>query len=71
MMAMSRYLQTKQAAEYLGTTESALRASAARRQVPHRRKGRLLIFDTVELDSYMAHLKGMSAKEVIQEVVPR
>ena len=45
-----RWLSVKEAAEYLGTTEHAVRHRIARGRIPHRHQGRSLLVDRVALD---------------------
>jgi len=60
-----RYLDVKAAAIYLGMTEGAVYAASARRQIPFRRQGRKLVFDAVELDTYMHQLEGVDVNEAV------
>jgi excisionase family DNA binding protein len=60
-----RYLDVQSAAIYLGTTPTAIYAAVARRQIPHRRFGRKLVFDKVELDMFVKALEGVSKDEAI------
>jgi excisionase family DNA binding protein len=48
-----RYLSTKEAAEYLGTTPAALRKRVERSELPHIKDGRRLRFDRFDLDAHM------------------
>lgn len=52
---MKCYLTVKEAAEYLGLTESALRTMVARRQVPFHKLGRRLRFDIHDLDALLVY----------------
>lgn len=61
----ARYLDTKSAAAYLGTTPGAIYASVARRLIPYRRFGRKVVFDKVELDAYIKALEGVSVDEAV------
>ena len=60
-----RYLDVKGAALYLSMTEKAVYCAAARRQIPFRRLGRKLVFDTAELDAYMHGLEGVDVGEAV------
>ena len=60
-----RYLNLKGAASYLSMTEGAVYAAVARRQIPFRRLGRKLVFDTTELDTYMHQLEGVDVNEAV------
>lgn len=60
-----RYLDVEAAADYLGTTATALYKSAQRRLVPCRKKGKRLVFDRVELDDYMHALEGVDVAEAV------
>jgi len=60
-----RYLDVEAAADYLGTTATALYKSAQRRLVPCRKKGKRLVFDRVELDDYMHALEGVEVAEAV------
>lgn len=60
-----RYMKIAQAAEYLGTTAKALYKACSRKTVPHKRRGKLLVFDRVELDRYMAGLDQVRAEEAL------
>ena len=57
-MADSRYLTTREAAEYLRKGEAAMRAHANTTDpdqfIPAIKDGRKLIFDREDLDAYMA-----------------
>lgn len=59
-----RYLDVKSCAGYMSMTEWAVYAAVHRGQLPYRRMGRKVIFDTVELDRHIRHLEGMDATEV-------
>ncbi len=63
--ATRRYLDVAGAAVYLSMTEGAVYAAVARRQIPFRRLGRKLVFDAVELDTYMHGLEGVDVKEAV------
>jgi len=60
-----RYLDVKGAAVYLSMTEGAVYAAVERRQIPFRRLGRKLVFDSVELDAYMHGLEGVDVAEAV------
>ena len=60
-----RYLDVKLAFIYLGTTPTAIYAAVARRLIPHRRFGRKLVFDKIELDTYIKALEGVSVDETV------
>jgi len=62
---LPRYLNVASAADYLGTTATALYKSAQRRLVPCRKKGKRLVFDRVELDEYMHALDGVDVAEAV------
>ena len=51
-------------AVYLGMTPMAVYTAVNRQQLPYRRMGRKIIFDTVELDKHIQHLEGIDAVEV-------
>lgn len=48
-----RYFSVKQAAEYLGRTEKAIRHLVEDRKIPHIRIGRRIQFDRDALDRWM------------------
>jgi len=60
-----RYLDVEAAAVYLGMTAGALYKAAQRRKVPSRKKGKLWVFDRVELDAYMHSLEGVDVAEAV------
>jgi excisionase family DNA binding protein len=60
-----RYLDVKGVAAYLSMTEAAVYAAVERRQIPFRRLGRKLVFDSVELDAYMHGLEGVDVTEAV------
>lgn len=62
---LSRYLDVESAATYLGMTPGALYASVARHKVPYRKVGRKLVFDRLELDSYIHSLEGVGVEEAV------
>ena len=66
-----RYLDVGSTATYLGTTSTAIYAAVARRQIPFRRFGRKLLFDRIELDSYIKSLKGVSVEEAVARIQDR
>ena len=70
-MSIRRYMTNKQAAEYLGIKEDALRKLAQRREVPHGRRGNRLVYDKVILDEWMkvCHKKlGVTLQEALQRL---
>lgn len=58
-----RYFDVKATAVYLGCTPGAVYATAQRRLIPHRKQGRKLLFDKIELDAYVKALEGVDADE--------
>ena len=60
-----RYLDVRGAATYLSMTDTAIYTAANRRQIPFRRLGRKLVFDTEELDAYMHQLGGVDLDEAV------
>jgi hypothetical protein len=46
-------------------TEGAVYAAVARHQIPFRRLGRKLVFDSLELDNYMHGLEGVDVAEAV------
>lgn len=61
-------MDTKSAAEFLGSTVSAVRTEVARRRIPFRKKGRKLVFDTCELEEFMKRLEVVSVDEAVTRV---
>ena len=51
------------AAEFLGTTEKAVRQRVARRMIPFRKWGGRLLFVTAELESFVNSLPGCTLEE--------
>jgi excisionase family DNA binding protein len=51
---LTRYLPARAAAQYLGFTIAAVYQLVHRRQIPHSKRGRRLIFDRQELDRWIA-----------------
>ena len=49
-----RYLTVRQAAQYLGRTEQAIRDLIKTRDIPHHRHGRRISLDVQALDLWMA-----------------
>ena len=62
---MQRYLDVPGTATYMNMTSGAVYAAVARRQIPFRRQGRKLVFDAVELDSYVHQLEGVDVNEAV------
>lgn len=51
------------AAEFLGTTEKAVRQRVARRAIPFRKWGGRICFIKAELDTFLASLPGCTLEE--------
>lgn len=62
-------LNSSAAAAYLGITKKALYALVERGLIPHRRRGRILLFLKHELSGWMDQLEGLRLEEITGPVV--
>lgn len=53
----TKYLNAAEASHYLSMPLATLYGYTHRRQIPHFKRGRILMFDRAELDLWMAQLK--------------
>ena len=61
------YLDVPEAAALLNRTEAAIYRLVARRQIPHRKYGRRLLFKRREIEQYLESLPGVTLEEVCCE----
>lgn len=61
-----RYLTLAKAARYIGRSEKAMYHLVGEARVPFKKAGGRLIFDTQELDRWVAGLPGVSAEVAAQ-----
>ena len=67
-----RYLDHKEASEYLGITESRLYTLVRKDQIPHTRRGKTFRYDRLRLDNWVeeCHEKhGVTLEEVIENQI--
>jgi excisionase family DNA binding protein len=60
----NRWMRTKEAAEYLGWTRSALYTQVSQRSIPHYKIERTLLFKREDLDAWMAEHRVESRGEI-------
>lgn len=63
-----RYADARQAAVYLGMTIHALYNLVYAGEIPHKRRGKKLMFDLRDLDAYVERLSGVSVDEAVNRV---
>jgi excisionase family DNA binding protein len=63
MNANSKYLNTKQAAEFLGRSPGAIRNLVARRNIPYRKPGGRLVFILSELEQWIDISEGLNIEK--------
>jgi excisionase family DNA binding protein len=52
-----RFFNAQEASRYLGMPLATLYGYTHRRQIPHYKRGRILMFDRADLDQWMSELK--------------
>lgn len=69
---VKRYLNHKEASEYLGIPEPGLYRLKKKYQIPHSKRGRKLRYDRVKLDTWVEerHKKyGVTLEEAIETII--
>jgi excisionase family DNA binding protein len=61
---MNKYLNTNEAALFLGRTPKAIRRMVDRGQIPFRRWGKRIVFVREELEEFVNALPGMRPADV-------
>jgi excisionase family DNA binding protein len=61
---MNKYLNTNEAALFLGRTPKAIRRMVERGQIPFRRWGKRIVFVREELEEFVNALPGMRPADI-------
>lgn len=63
-----KYLNAQEASFYLGMPLATLYGYTHRKQIPHYKRGRILMFERADLDQWMSQLKVLAAE--VREALP-
>ncbi len=69
-----RYMQRKQATEYLGITKDTLYQLVKKRSIPYGKRGKTLVFDRVKIDEWLdtCHsIYGVTLEEAVQNHIKK
>ena len=69
-----RYMQRRQATEYLGITKDTLYQLVKKRSIPYGKRGKTLVFDRVKIDEWLdtCHsIYGVTLEEAVQNHIKK